>query len=213
MTLRSQQPLWTIGELGAQVALALSVDYQGPPNGRVRGVPDLRTIRYYTTLGLLDRAADMRGRTALYGRKHLLQLVAIKRLQARGLGLAEIQQQLVGLAEKKLRGIAQLPDYPEPFYVNSGPGTDTPTPSRNAAFWSMPAPALANEDAAVQEREPETSTAPEKLPAALPLQGLGIAAGVTLLLAARRPLADDDMAALHVAAAPLLKLLHKRRLV
>ena len=97
MTARSPQPLWTISELGAQVALALSVDYQGPPNGRVRGVPDLRTIRYYTTLGLLDRAADMRGRTALYGRKHLLQLVAIKRLQARGLGLAEIQQQLVGL--------------------------------------------------------------------------------------------------------------------
>jgi DNA-binding transcriptional MerR regulator len=213
MTARSQQPLWTIGELGAQVALALSVDYQGPPNGRVRGVPDLRTIRYYTTLGLLDRAADMRGRTALYGRKHLLQLVAIKRLQARGLGLAEIQRQLVGLPEKKLRGIAQLPDDPEPLYVNSGPGTDTPTPSRSAAFWSMPAAALANEDAEVQEREPETSTAPEKPLAALPLQGLGIAAGVTLLLAARRPLADDDMAALRVAAAPLLKLLHKRRLV
>src|SRR3954468_22885713 len=93
----TQPSLWTIDELGAQVALALSVDYDGPPNGRVRDVPDRRTIRYYTTLGLLDRPAEMRGRTALYGRRHLMQLVAIKRLQARGLSLSEVQQRLVGL--------------------------------------------------------------------------------------------------------------------
>src|SRR5262245_45243958 len=80
----SLPPLWTIDELGAQVALALSVDYEGPHNSRIREVPDRRTIRYYTTLGLIDRPAEMRGRTALYGRRHLLQLVAIKRLQARG---------------------------------------------------------------------------------------------------------------------------------
>ena len=78
----AREPLWTIDELGAVVALALSVDYAGQANGRVREVPDRRTIRYYTTLGLIDRPARMRGRTALYGRRHLLQLVAIKRLQA-----------------------------------------------------------------------------------------------------------------------------------
>src|ERR1700730_4487154 len=103
-------PLWTIDELSTQVALALSVDYAGQGNGQVRPVPDLRTIRYYTTLGLIDRPAAMRGRTALYGRRHLLQLVAIKRLQARGLSLAEVQERLVGLTDAALRQLANLPD-------------------------------------------------------------------------------------------------------
>src|SRR3954470_15579682 len=102
--------LWTLDELGAQVALALSVSYEGPPNGRVRDVPDRRTIRYYTTLGLIDRPAAMRGRTALYGRRHLWQLVAIKRLQARGLSLAEIQGSLFGLSDAALSRLAGRPD-------------------------------------------------------------------------------------------------------
>ena len=46
-------------------------------------VPDARTIRYYATLGLIDRPEAFRGRTALYGARHLSQLVAIKRLQAK----------------------------------------------------------------------------------------------------------------------------------
>src|SRR5947208_7443572 len=102
-------PPWTIDELGAQVVLALSVDYEGAGSGRVRDVPDRRSIRYYTTLGLLDRPAEMRGRTALYSRWHLLQLVAIKRLQARGLSLAAIQQELLGLNDASLRRLARLP--------------------------------------------------------------------------------------------------------
>src|SRR6185437_9874632 len=104
----SQAGLWTIDELGARTAEALAVDYEGPPNGRVRDVPDRRTIRYYTTLGLLDRPAEFRGRTAYYGRRHLLQLVAIKRLQARGRSLAEVQQQLLGATDAELARLAGL---------------------------------------------------------------------------------------------------------
>ncbi|WP_254053828.1 hypothetical protein [Singulisphaera sp. GP187] len=63
---RSQEPLWTIDELGSEAAEALAFDYDGPPNDRVRDVPDRRTIRYYTTLGMIDRAAEIRGRTAYY---------------------------------------------------------------------------------------------------------------------------------------------------
>src|SRR5271154_4783925 len=104
----TSEPLWTIDELNEQVALALSVDYEGTANGRVRDVPDRRTIRYYTTLGLLDRPAEMRGRTAFYGRRHLLQLVAIKKLQARGRSLAEVQRALAGLTDKALAQVAEL---------------------------------------------------------------------------------------------------------
>src|SRR5271170_3117537 len=99
-----EETLWTIDELGERVAEALAdPGYGGVPSGRVRDVPDLRTIRYYTTVGLLDRPAAMRGRTALYGERHLLQLVAIKRLQAQGLTLAAVQERVVGLSNKGLR--------------------------------------------------------------------------------------------------------------
>jgi DNA-binding transcriptional MerR regulator len=73
-------------------------------------VPDIRTIRYYTTLGLISPAAEMRGRTAYYGELHVLQIVAIKQLQAGGATLAEVQQKLVGLPQAKLQTIAKLPE-------------------------------------------------------------------------------------------------------
>src|SRR5882724_6090208 len=82
--------LWTLPELVAEVATRIAA-LPAPKNGQVRAVPDERTVRYYVTLGLLDRPSAMRGRTALYGKKHVAQVVAIKRLQAMGRSLAEIQ--------------------------------------------------------------------------------------------------------------------------
>ena len=80
-----QEQRWTLDELAERVDVALTVDYAGPPSARVRAVPDRRAIRWYTTIGLIDRPVAHRGRTALYGPRHLLQLVAVKRLQASGL--------------------------------------------------------------------------------------------------------------------------------
>lgn len=78
-------------ELVAEAAARL--DALPPPrNGQVRAVPDERTIRYYAAIGLLDRPAAMRGRTALYAARHLAQVVAIKRMQSAGKSLAEIQE-------------------------------------------------------------------------------------------------------------------------
>src|SRR5271154_974311 len=130
---------WTIGELGERVAEALGgPGYDGVPSGRVRDVPDLRTIRYYTTLGLIDRPAEMRGRTALYGRRHLLQLVAIKRLQSSGRSLTEIQGQLLGLTTAALDELAHLPadmeaapDSDEPPAEDKGSAAER----QAGAFW------------------------------------------------------------------------------
>jgi DNA-binding transcriptional MerR regulator len=83
--------LWTLPELVAEVATRIAA-LPPPKNGQVRAVPDERTIRYYGTIGLLDRPSAMRGRTALYGKKHVAQVVAIKRLQTMGQSLSEIQQ-------------------------------------------------------------------------------------------------------------------------
>ena len=104
-----QEPRWTLDELAERVDLALAVDYHGQPSGRVRAVPDRRAIRWYTTIGLIDRPVAHRGRTALYGPRHLLQLVAVKRLQARGLPLVAIQQELAGATDSQLARVARLP--------------------------------------------------------------------------------------------------------
>jgi DNA-binding transcriptional MerR regulator len=182
---------WTIAELSAQAAVALSVDHAGPPDGRTREVPDSRTIRYYTTLGLLDRPAEMRGRTALYGRRHLMQLVAIKRLQARGQSLAEIQRQLIGLPPAALARIAKLPSVEE----------SSETSERAArSFWKE-APATSTETALAGDVGPS-----------VPWQGVPLNPEVILLLRSSRAIEEDDLASLRVAAAPLLKVLETRRL-
>ena len=100
-----------IGDLRTLAARALQVGgYTPAASARVRAVPDTRTIRYYTTLGLIDRPAEMRGRTAFYTDRHVLQLVAIKRLQGQNMTLSDIQSALIGVGAVKLGLIASLPD-------------------------------------------------------------------------------------------------------
>jgi DNA-binding transcriptional MerR regulator len=191
--------LWTLDELQERAAQALAVIGEAPVNGRVRAVPDQRTIRYYTTLGLLDRPAAMQGRTAFYGRRHLLQLVAIKRLQARGLSLAELQQQLLGLTDAALADIARLPaNLEESAPV---PQREECAPPERPAFWKQaPAP------------PPDGTAEPEDARAALPLQGVPLDDDLLLLLSPERPLEPEDIEAIRAAAAPLLELVEERRL-
>jgi hypothetical protein len=99
----------TIRELASAAAATVAAADVRAPSKRVTDLPDERTIRWYATIGLLDRPTSSRGRTALYGERHLLQLVAIKRRQAQGRTLAEIQSELVGASERTLRRIAAVP--------------------------------------------------------------------------------------------------------
>jgi MerR HTH family regulatory protein len=59
-----------------------------------------RTLRYYRTLGLLDRAKAAEG---TYGERHFLQLAAIRALQSRGMPLRRIQELLYGRENASLR--------------------------------------------------------------------------------------------------------------
>ena len=158
-----EQVGWTLDELVAQVAAVLDHGGTDQPNRRVRQVPDRRAIRWYTTIGLLDRPV-LRGRTGWYGERHLLQLVAIKRLQAAGKPLAEIQAELAGATDATLRRIAGVPDAPRPTgHLASGVSA--------VKFWTTPAtpppvaPQLAERppvDAAPQSAEPSRiDAAPE----------------------------------------------------
>ncbi|MFI7634788.1 MerR family transcriptional regulator [Nonomuraea sp. NPDC049400] len=98
---------WTIGELAERAARALRGG-GSPVNGRVRDVPGERLIRWYTTIGLVDPPLTRRGRIAQYGRRHLLQLVAVKRLQAAGHSIAQIQAALAGATDRMLEATAGL---------------------------------------------------------------------------------------------------------
>jgi DNA-binding transcriptional MerR regulator len=173
--------LWTLAELADRVAGALSSGYRGQRSARIADVPDIRSIRYYTTLGLLDRPAEMRGRTALYGRRHLWQLVAIKRRQAAGCTLAEIQQELAGAPDSALQRLADLPD--EGFWrrVPSATAPPEPAPSHTPA------------------------TAAPKRSASDPLtyQAVPLDSGAIVLIPRRATLTDDDIAALRAAAGAL----------
>lgn len=92
----------TIADLALAVASVLANGYDGVRSGRVRHLPDARTIRWYQTLGMVDRPAAFRGRTALFSQRHVLQLAAIKRLQAAGHALADIQRGLAGKPDAEL---------------------------------------------------------------------------------------------------------------
>lgn len=187
------ETLWTIDELRARAAEALSAGgYEGVDNGRVRDVPDARTIRYYATLGLIDRPQGFRGRTALYGPRHLLQVVAIKRLQARGRSLAEVQRMTTGATDALLAEIAgaELGTAPAP--------SGRARPLRPEGFW---------------KERPAAPGPPVPREAVVALQAVRLGDDATLLLSAARPPDDDDLRVVRLAAAPLLELLRMRGLI
>jgi DNA-binding transcriptional MerR regulator len=101
--MKNPEPALTLDELSLEVSRLLEEKalLEAQADGRVAAAPDARTVRYYGTLGLVDRPAIVE-REARYGRRHVLQLVAIKAYQARGLPLAEIQARLYGRSNSEL---------------------------------------------------------------------------------------------------------------
>jgi DNA-binding transcriptional MerR regulator len=195
---------WTVDELVRRVAQALAADDVRAPNGRVREVPDARAIRWYATIGLVDRPGVGAGRSACYGPRQLRQVVAVKRLQAGGHTLAEIQQELTGATDATLDRVARIPAGLLAGQEPTGPAPARPA-ARSAKFWAdrpaePPAPA---EPAAADP--PAARQAPPQISYLIPLGG-----GTALALPSSPT--DDDLTAIHAAAAPLLKLLAGRGL-
>ncbi|KEF42174.1 MAG: hypothetical protein ER33_07390 [Cyanobium sp. CACIAM 14] len=70
-----------------------------------------RTVRLYATQGLIDRPGK-EGRSAVYGRRHLLQLLLIRTLARRGLSLSAIAPIVVlpdGELEQELASVLPNP--------------------------------------------------------------------------------------------------------
>jgi DNA-binding transcriptional MerR regulator len=216
------ESLWTLPELVAEVATRIAA-LPAPKNGQVRAVPDERTIRYYAAIGLLDRPAKMRGRTALYARRHVAQVVAIKRLQTMGRTLAEIQALWPTLDDATLARM-------------SGVALDArPRAPARAGFWKR-APAASeppegpHEANALNPGDPDarahaqherggSSVPPARSESSASRAEIELrvelAPGVVLALSAERGIAmsPHDARAIRDAAAPLLAELASRRLV
>jgi DNA-binding transcriptional MerR regulator len=215
---------YTITELADASAAALDALGVAARNGQVRDRPDVRTIRYYGTLGLIDPPAEMTGRTALYGVRHLLQVLAVKAVQARGDSLADAQRTLVGASDEELRSAigpglpAALAALPSPALAAAQEGNG----ARRAAghpFWrTPPAPAAAAWPAAAvlsaevpESRTPapvyssESSPGPHAGDAGMPRPFVAVPldAGATLLIEGSA-VGAIDTAALRAAAGPLL---------
>jgi DNA-binding transcriptional MerR regulator len=179
---------WTLPELVAEAASWIAT-LPPPKNGQVRAVPDERTIRYYAAQGLLDRPAAMRGRTALYSRRHLAQVIAIKRLQSAGHSLAAIQEMWPTLDDVTLARLT---------------GVTLPAKSRatRTEFW---------------KREPPKVSAAAKVEAAAPAPvevRVELAPGVHVVIALPEgaSIASADVHALRAAAAPFVAELARRGL-
>ena len=80
----------------------LSIEQQ---RGTVSLVPDERTIRYYLTEGLIQPAEEKQGTASVFGYIHLLQLVAVKKLQAEHLPIKKIRELVSGKDEQQLEGL------------------------------------------------------------------------------------------------------------
>jgi DNA-binding transcriptional MerR regulator len=159
-------------------------------NGQVSEAPTERTLRYYRTRGLLDPPAGHRGRTALYASRHVVQVLAIKRLQAAEVPLHEIQQRLVGRTDAELAEIAGV----HPFTVER--------PKAKASrreFWANRPAAPAPGDRGGQ--------------AWSHIAGVQLPAGVRLTFPTTRDPTEADLSALVAAADQVLACLQERHLV
>jgi hypothetical protein len=196
---------WTLSELVSEAASRIAA-LPAPKNGQVRAVPDDRTIRYYGTIGLLDRPLAMRGRTALYGRRHLAQVVAIKRLQTTGRSLAEIQalwSTLDDVALSRMSGVALAQE------SRGGGSTRREFWKRDAIAAPAPAPPMSGSVIVPMPAALMPPTVADTNPVEVRIQ---LAPDITLSLAVADgiSLSPADIRALRAAAAPLVELAVRR---
>jgi DNA-binding transcriptional MerR regulator len=91
---------------------------------KVTSVPTVRTIRHYISKGLVDKPLRYEGPAALYGYRHLLQIVVIKHLQANHFQIKKIGEIITGLSDEELEELLLPPE----MYEKRKKPTDMATP-------------------------------------------------------------------------------------
>ena len=98
-TLRQYAALapWSLRDLSALAGAILEASSVYPVNAAASARPSERTIRFYVTRKLVS-PPEGRGTAAIYGYRHLLQVLAIKLQQMEGATLDTLVRELGGLA-------------------------------------------------------------------------------------------------------------------
>lgn len=93
-TLRSYRTLapWGLQDLAALAGAILEASGVVPLSGAAQARPSVRTIRFYMSRHLVD-GPEGRGTAAVYGYRHLLQVLAIKLRQMEGMTLDAIVEE------------------------------------------------------------------------------------------------------------------------
>ena len=146
-------PDLTLAALEAAAARLLARLPGAPEDDRVSAAPDARTLRYYQTLGLMDKPSRYDGRQAIYGRRHLLQAVCVKLLQRAGRSLQQAQVALAGATDLALEAA-----------VIDGLGLETPSAAQRPA------------------QSPSDPFAPLPEPVAKPLVSAQLAPGIFVMI-------------------------------
>ena len=94
-----------VAELTEQTARIVEQIAPVQERGTVSEVPDERTIRYYLAEGLLSPAEEKQGTSSVFGYRHLLQLLAVKKLQAENFPIRKIRELVF---ERKERDLERL---------------------------------------------------------------------------------------------------------
>lgn len=89
----AKQAPWNARGLAAYAAGLADAAGVRPTNAVARAAPSMRAVRFYVSLGLLDRPEGA-GTAATYGYKHLIQLLAIKIRQREGQTLDVIKKEM-----------------------------------------------------------------------------------------------------------------------
>ncbi|HEX8149744.1 MAG TPA: MerR family transcriptional regulator [Pyrinomonadaceae bacterium] len=89
-----------LAEAAARILAESGAARQG--RGTVTELPDERTVRYYLAEGLIPPAEEKQGTASVFGFRHLLQLLVVKKLQAEGLPIRAIRELVTGKTERQL---------------------------------------------------------------------------------------------------------------
>src|SRR5919107_1434729 len=102
---------WNARGLAAHATALVDAAGVRPTNASARAAPSARAVRFYVASGLLDRPEGT-GTGAIYGYRHLLQLLAIKIRQREGQSLDTIRGEMRDLTgdalERKIVDVCRI---------------------------------------------------------------------------------------------------------
>ncbi len=105
LTSLKQKQFISVAELCTEVERLIPYFLTKQDRANVTDVPDERTVRYYMSMGLVDRASKYSKASGVFTYKHLLQVLVIKYLQAQNISLNEIKERVAGLGDEGVEDI------------------------------------------------------------------------------------------------------------